>query len=241
LDVESFKWNNSFLTSSGTALDALSNIDVVPKPEALAMLDFVALAQNFWPWATYDSAKHATFVKSISNYVGTLKPIQPSSKVDESMDACYQTKIASYVAEILAMHLFHSRQTGNNVSTKELLPNLSYFTRFAVAVPHYNSSLHGNLKRNFEARYPGCSILDFERTILEKRPLGREYFYDLPLMDKTLGYDVAWRRRDGFRSEVANANVNLSLVDAQIVGFSFFRPIENADRISRLFFKVGVS
>ena len=73
------------------------------------------------------------------------------------------------------------------------------------------------MKRNFEARYLGCSILDFERTILQQRPLGREYFYNIPVMDKTLGYDIAWRRRDGFRTEVANANVNLSLVDAQIV------------------------
>jgi nuclear pore complex protein Nup188 len=64
-----------------TALDALSRIGTLPKSDALAMLDFVALAQNFWPWATYDSAKHAAFIKSISEYVGTLKPIQPSSKV----------------------------------------------------------------------------------------------------------------------------------------------------------------
>ena len=41
------------------------------------------------------------------------------------------------------MHLFHSRQTGNKISAKDILPNLSYFTRFAVAVPNYNSSLHG--------------------------------------------------------------------------------------------------
>jgi nuclear pore complex protein Nup188 len=128
---------------TATALDALSNINDLPKPEALAMLDYVALAQNFWPWATYGSAKHATFIKSISEYVGTLKPIQQSSKLDDSIDACYQTKLAAYVAEILAMHLFHSRQTGNKISAKELLPNLSYFTRWAVAVPHYNSSLHG--------------------------------------------------------------------------------------------------
>ena len=200
-----------------TALDALSNIRDIPKSEALAMLDFVALAQNFWPWATYDSQKHATFIKSISEYVGTLKPIQPSSKLEDSVDAAYQTRIAAYIAEILAMHLFHSRQTGNTMLMKDLLPNLSYFTRFAVALPHYNSSLHANLKLNFENQYSGWTLLDFERTSLETRPLGREYFYNLPLLDNALHYDGAWRRRDGFRNEVIIANVNLSLVDAQIV------------------------
>jgi nuclear pore complex protein Nup188 len=63
-----------------TALDALSRISTLHKPEALAMLDFVALAQNFWPWATYNSANHGAFLKSISEYIGTLKPIQSSSK-----------------------------------------------------------------------------------------------------------------------------------------------------------------
>lgn len=52
---------------------------------------------------------------------------------------------------------------------------------------------------------------------LEQRPLGREYFYDIPIMNKTLRYDAAWKRRGGFGTEVATANVNLSLVDAQIV------------------------
>jgi nuclear pore complex protein Nup188 len=64
-----------------TALEALSHIHALFKPDALAMLDFVALAQNFWPWAIYDSAKYGAFIQSISEYVGTLKPIQPSSKV----------------------------------------------------------------------------------------------------------------------------------------------------------------
>ena len=77
----------------------------------------------------------------------------------------------------------------------------------------------GNLRRNFEARYPGCSILDFERTALEQRSLGREYFYNYSILNQALSYDGNWRRPDGLGTEVANANVNLSLVDAQIVSW----------------------
>jgi nuclear pore complex protein Nup188 len=117
----------------------------------------------------------------------------------------------------LAMHLFHSRQTGKPSVTKDLISNLGYFTRFAVAVPQYNSSLHGNLKRNFETRYGGSKLSDFQRTSLETRDLGRDYFYDLPLADKMLSFDSAWSKPQGFGLEVAHANVNLALVDAQIV------------------------
>ena len=200
-----------------TALEVISGIGDVPKREVLAALEFVALAQNFWPWATYESPKHADSIKSLSEFVGTLKPIQPSTTLDGSIDACYQTRIAAYTAEILAMHLFHSRQTGKPSVTKDLISNLGYFTRFAVAVPQYNSSLHGNLKRNFETRYGGSKLSDFQRTSLETRDLGRDYFYDLPLADKMLSFDSAWSKPQGFGLEVAHANVNLALVDAQIV------------------------
>ena len=97
---------------------------------------------------------------------------------------------------------------------------LVFFVHFGATI---NVKIIGNLKRNFEARYSGCSVLDFERTSLEQRPLGCEYFYNIPVMDKSLQHDVAWRRKGGFGAEVATANVNLSLVDAQIV--SFFRSL----------------
>ncbi|KAH8820040.1 nucleoporin-like protein [Xylogone sp. PMI_703] len=201
-----------------TALDALSAIDKISKPEALAMLEFVALAQNFWPWAMYGQDKHTDFITGISEFVGHLKPIQPSTALPGGIDACYQTRIAAYIAEILAMHLFHLRQRGDVSLIKGLLPNLSYYSRFAVSPPSYNSSLHGNLKRNFEAKFVGCSLDDFKRTTLEDRKLGRDFFYDIDLASKMLQSDAAWagKKNDGFSSELEHANVNLSLVDTQI-------------------------
>jgi nuclear pore complex protein Nup188 len=202
-----------------TALEALTGIDELPKSEALPMLKFVALAQNFWPWTVCKSPKYEDFIKAISNFVGHFKPIQQSTKVEGAIDACYQTRIGAYVAEILAMHLFHGRQTGLPSSVHDLIPNLSYFTRFAVGVPSYNNSLHALLKQNFEARYPGCTLRDLKRTTLEQHLYGKEYFYDLKLADKMLSLTEAWmgRNDNGLRAELANANVNLSLVDAQIV------------------------
>ncbi len=204
-----------------TALESLSSIKDLPKTKALAMLEFVALSQNFWPWTVYGSQKHADFIKSISEFVGILPPIQKSANLEANLEACYQTRIAAYIAEILAMHLFHTRQTGSSSTVKDLLSNLSYFARFAVAVPTYNSSLHAQLKLNFEARYPGCTLWDLKRTSLEDRQIGKDYFYDLPLADKMLSLDQAWtgRKNDGLRAEFTHANVNLSMVDSQIVGF----------------------
>jgi nuclear pore complex protein Nup188 len=208
-----------------TALEALSGINELAKTEALPMLKFVTLAQNFWPWTVCNSPKYAAFIKAIADFVGHFKPIQQSTKLEVAIDACHQTRTGAYIAEILAMHLFHARQTGLPSSMTELLPNLSYFTRFAVAVPSYNNSLHALLKQNFEARYPGCTLRDLKRTTLEEHQYGKEYFYDLELADKMLSMTEAWTGRsdNGLRAELANANVNLSLVDTQIVStWTFF-------------------
>ncbi|KAH6673138.1 nucleoporin-like protein [Halenospora varia] len=203
------------------ALERLCKINEIPQHEALVMLEFVALSQNFWPWTVYSSPKHGAFITAISEYAGVLHPLQQSSNIDASIKACFQTRIAAYIAEILAMHIFHSRQTGTNSSISDLVTNLDWFIRFAVSAPKLNSSLHTQLKRNFEARYPGCTPYDLKRTTLEDRQLGKGYFYDLPLADKMLLADQAWtgRRNDGLRVEFEHANVNLSLVDSHIALF----------------------
>lgn len=200
-----------------TVLEAFANIEDMSKTQVLERFEFIALAHNFWPWATYDSPKHPGFIKSITEFIGKFKPPQlPHTSIEDSMDSTYQTRVAAYIAEILAMNLFHSRQMGVSAISKELIDNLSYFIRFAVAVPSYNSSLHANLKRNFELQYSGCKLRDFQSSGLKPRQLGQDYFYDLTLADKMLSYDQAWKRSDGLASEVATANVNLSLVDAQV-------------------------
>jgi nuclear pore complex protein Nup188 len=117
------------------------------------------------------------------------------------------------------MYLYHSRQLGKTAPVTDLLPHIEFYTRCAVSAPSYNVSLHANLKRNFEAMYSGCSLQDFKRTRLEVLEFGREYFYDINYADMMLNSDQAWtgRKNDGLAEELAKANVNLSLVDAQVV------------------------
>ena len=55
-----------------TALEALSNIQEMPKSEALPILEFVSLSQNFWPWTVYESPKHSDFIKAIAEYAGSV-------------------------------------------------------------------------------------------------------------------------------------------------------------------------
>lgn len=200
-----------------SALHPFPDVETLLRNHGLDNLQFMALSHNFWPWATYSSQKYTPFINHISDFAGRLRPLQPTLTArDDPALPSYQTRVAAYIAEILAMHLFHVRQLGQPSASKGILNNLSYFSRFAVAPPSYNLSLHSNLKRNFETKY-GCRLLDFQKSSLETPQLGESYFYDLHLADKLLTCDDNWDRRGGFRGEMVAANQNLSLVDAQIV------------------------
>jgi nuclear pore complex protein Nup188 len=141
----------------------------------------------------------------------------------DAKEAGYQARIAAYIAETFAMQLYHLRQMGQQDKfSNEVLNDLDYFLRNGVQVSEYNASLHVNFSKNFSKRYPGCTADDFKRTVLMPRDLGTQYFYALDFAEALLNYDSAWMgpKKNGFRHEMETANLNLSLVEAEVVGCS---------------------
>lgn len=203
------------------ALSELSNIGRLKPRRALAMLQFVALAQNHWLWAMNDISKHPQFLKKIMDFIGSLAKTDDNnhSMPERTVNACNELHIASVIAEILAMYLHRSRQTGDTAVVRDLIPKLSYLKNHGVSLPRYNASLHTMLKKNFRTRFPGCSLHNFKRTLLEQRNFGTNYFYDLDFASRVLRFDQSWagRGKNGFAEEFKRANMNLSLVEAQIL------------------------
>ncbi|KAK7963729.1 hypothetical protein PG996_008585 [Apiospora saccharicola] len=203
------------------ALQRLSHISSISSSEALCILDFVTSAQNYWPWTIFNLQNHGDFLTALRAYVKNLQPSSMTAKVD-AMKACEEARLAAYIAETFAMQLFHLRQMGQvNSLAKELAADLDYFLREGVLVSGYNGALHANFSRNFSKQYPVCILDNFKRTLLEPRSLGTEYYYALSYADKMLQFDAGWigPRNNGFKSEMERANINLSLVDAQIALF----------------------
>jgi nuclear pore complex protein Nup188 len=201
------------------ALDSLSVIDTLPIREAVTILEFVSMAQDYWSWAMTDLHKHPKAIQALSAWINNMdKNIKPDSRdKEEQTENCFYTKAASLVAEIFAMHLHHSRQMGGQKT--DIHSDYAFFYRNAVSVGGYNRSLHGNLKRNFERKYPYCKLDSVKRTLLEHQNYGDDYFYDLTISGNVLDFEQAWlgSRGQGFRDEFLRANINLSLVDAQVV------------------------
>lgn len=222
------------------ALEDLLRIETMSVPRAIAMLKFVSLAQNFWPWAMGDLQPESGFIKAICDYISKIEPVVASAKAERCIEGCHQAQIASLVAEILAMYLYHRRQLGDSKAAEDVLTYISFYTRSAVAAPLYNMSLHSNLKRNFEIRFSGCALQNFKRTGLVEREPGKGYYYNMHVANMMLGSDEGWtgKKNNGLAGELVNANINLSLVDAQVV-CSLSLVLITILTHSRLYFMVG--
>ncbi|KAH8698491.1 putative nucleoporin [Talaromyces proteolyticus] len=204
-----------------TALDSLANIDHIDVSIALALLEFVSSSQEHWPWATTQLGGHSNFFGSIVNYVCRLK--LENQPVTTSL--INMTQIAAITANLCAIYLHSAKEARDQTFIKMLIPLVFWYAENAVDVSGYNASLHANLKRNFETRYNGCHLVQFKRTGLEKRPLGNDYYYDLHLSEKLLSFDFSWQgsKGQGFASEFERANLNLSLVEAQVNLFNSWK------------------
>ena len=203
------------------ALDGLSSIDKLEPQKALGMLEFVAVSADYWPWVFTTMDQHPRFLRAISEYAAQVKFVNNSARdiSSKSLNDYDTTQMASYVAKILAMYTHYTQQMNNQKFSRSLIPHLNYLIKNAISPPNYNNSLHGNLVVNFGQKFPGCSLTDFKRTELRRAVLGESFFYDIELANKVLSYDPAWsgRKGQGFAEEFRRANVNLSVVEAQVV------------------------
>lgn len=233
-----------------TALTRLRSIRTLPTAETLAILDFLTSAHNYWQWTVFASQQDDSCLSELRAYVKQLKPAHVTAKSSASR-ACDEARIAAYIAEAFAMHLYHLRKTGREKEfAQELINDIDYYLRGGVLVDGYNSSLHANFAKNFAKQYPGFTLENFQRTLLVPRELGKDYYYALDLADRMMVFDPGWagpREKNGFKSEMETANLNLSLVDAQIVSFfwtlqlNFYQMSKKPDNILGSLPCLGVS
>lgn len=211
------------------ALDSLSDIDKLTAGKALAMLEAMALSQNFWSLAMEDLGKHPRFAKAIISHVESLNiEFLPADSKEIITEKANKVAVAACVAQLLAMHL-HSRQPSTRAPdfVRDLIPKLRFYFEKAVKISGYRASLHGHLQKNFEEKWPSLTLMKLKKTRLRRREYGAQYFYDMELAGRVLGFDPGWGgRADGYASEVEQANLNLSLVDSQVVSWKDFRVID---------------
>jgi len=208
------------------ALSTLTNLSFpernvsLPWEMYIAMLQFVASAQNNWSWAMGDLRNQKDFVQNLVAFLKWMAKQPRAIKTNaELLDRSYQNRFAALVCEVLSMYLHSSRQVGDITVLKEVVPCLGYLEDNALDLPAYNESLHHNLKRTVETRFPGVTVANLKRTTLYPESFGRNFFFDMDLANQLLGFDGAWsgpQGGTGYAGNAEKANYNLGLVESQV-------------------------
>jgi nuclear pore complex protein Nup188 len=201
-------------TILGHALEQLADIRNMKPARAIAVLHFVAKAQQVWIWATNEVRTKSDFLKNALAWLNNLKPMSRSGNITEAKNAIPEIQMAGLICDVLAVNMHASLEIGDKSQLKSIVPNLKFFTEQAVKVDGYNNSLHSNFAKNLPKNMP-CAPADFRRTRANPASLGDDYFYDVKLAKKMLAYDTHWHGKQGFGEEFCRANINLSLVESQ--------------------------
>jgi nuclear pore complex protein Nup188 len=217
LPKDKYKSANQTVNSKtilGQALQQLAEIRTMSPPRAIAMLQFVAKAQQVWIWATNEVRSKSAFLANALAWLNDLKPMSRSGNVTEAKNAIPELQMAALVCDVLAVNLHASLEIGDKSQLKSIVPYLTFVSEQAVKVDGYNNSLHANFARNLP-KHLSCAPSDFRRTQANPSALGDDYFYDVELARKMMAYDTHWHGKQGFKEEFNRANINLSLVEAQ--------------------------
>lgn len=209
------------------ALDTLVNIDVLEPEKSLAMLEFLSTATDFWSLAMVDLARHPRFLDALTKHADKLQiEFLPADSKDITTQKAYAVAVAAHVAKLIALYT-HSRGAAggrDDAFLKQLIPRLEFYFGKAVKVDGYRRSLHVQLQKNFEEKWPTLKLVQLRKTKLRRVEYGKNSLYDIAIAGKVLGFDPSWgARADGYAKEVEEVNVNSSLINTQVVSTSYIQ------------------
>ncbi|CCH45321.1 Nucleoporin [Wickerhamomyces ciferrii] len=208
-------------TVLGILKNNVTHLDYYPESLSIHLVEAIAHAFNSW-----SSKKEESDVEFITTLVNKLKDFQATNSETrderEIIQNCYKYMLNSRVAEICALFIFTSKE---EKSARPITDLLSGSTIVELIKPLYQPfgyrvSLHENLNRNFEDKWPTYSLKQFIRSPLANSTrYGENAVYDLRLLDDILGLNEYWagsENSSGYRGEVISASLNLQYVSSQI-------------------------
>lgn len=190
---------------------------------AANIFESLAFAQNTLSTVIFEHQENQEFLENILKLVdqGTAGRVTGMESSETIVRFCYEALRAARGVQLCAVHL-HKAKRGSKESkmiVAHFTKSLQNLADTAFRIYGYRASLHGNLHRNFDKKWPAAKLIRFQRTaiMVTERKYGTGYKYDTEMMDLVLGADPIWA---GYKKEVAQANLNLSLIDAQSVSVS---------------------
>lgn len=184
--------------------------------EFVHVIRAIALARNTWSTVTKTSKERLTkLVDKMLTVVDSVPLSLPqeirspkkSSNKTSTVDVAYQRFAAAKAVQVLAQELFKDPDTVGKLLKARWSDELLELTQSFSSIKLYRSSLHGNLWRNFKAKW-GMELSQFRKR--DPEYYGSSFVYDLEDMNAVFGECLG-----EFETEIAEANLNLSLVNSE--------------------------
>jgi hypothetical protein len=149
--------------------------------------------------------------------------VDTTESTDRTLQNCWRLRTAASAVDAIAIEIFHAGGMTTAPASIDVLRD-HFITKRDINIPRvageafrirgYRDSLFFHLRRNFGNKFPTADILRFQRSGERDRAFGDDYFFDLEIGRDVMGDDAAW---EGFEKEIQLANLNMSMVDAQLV------------------------
>jgi hypothetical protein len=148
--------------------------------------------------------------------------IHSSDSPERTKENCWRLHTAAAAIDTIAVEIFHAGNMPqaasievlrNHLVTKKDV-NLQDIAPEAFRIRGYRDSLFFHLRRNLQTTFPNADILRFQRIPPHGYNFGEDYFFDIEVGRAVLGKAQKWQ---GFEKEIRLANLNMSIVDAQLV------------------------
>ncbi|KAG7661893.1 NUP188 [[Candida] subhashii] len=191
----------------------IRDIKYYPNSVSIHLVDALSLACNSWTTAK-ENENDIEFINTLISRV-RLQISDPPDSSDSFISRCYELKLVSKITEILALHLFATR---NEECKKNIINfvNSDDFIEIAktkFAVKNYQASLHANVSISFESLFPTLKLSQFATGLAKRNRFGTNSVYNLALMDALFKNEPGWPQ---IREQVIATSINLQYVDAQI-------------------------
>ena len=186
-------------------------------------MDFLSKAHNSWaPILSTLRQDKALWAKLLILLAWSGTIIDTAGSSAQILQNCWQLHTAAAAVDAIAVEIFHAGNMSQAASIDVLRDHLVVkkdiklkdIASEAFRIRGYRDSLFFHLRRNFQSKFPNSDILRFQRSPNSERQFGEEYFFDTAVGRAILGNDPAW---SGFEEEIRLANLNMSIVDAQLV------------------------
>jgi nuclear pore complex protein Nup188 len=199
-------------------------------------MEFLSKALNSWaPILSTLRQDRALWAKLLILLAWSGIIVDTSDTPDQTLQKCWKLHTAAAAVDAIAVEIYHAGNASQAASLDVLRDHfvtkkdikLQEIASEAFRIRGYRDSLFFHLRRNFQTKFPTADILRFQRSTAHERQFGESYFFDLDVGREVLGADLAWK---GFEKEIRLANLNMSIVDAQLV-----RALDNGTNRKELF------